>query len=178
MTALDTTPLDGEELFLSPAEAELLRILEERLRTQDLDLDPTTPLDEVADRMVAAIPQSSSPWSEVLGPVYTARTLGEFLGITRQAISQAAQSLTMLRITTKDGRAVFPAFQFAADGSRVPGLRDVLRALKKGIDDPLTWAQWLTAKPGAGLSQLDRLWAGNVAGVLGEAQRTASAWAA
>ncbi|MCL2787360.1 MAG: hypothetical protein FWD59_02535 [Micrococcales bacterium] len=135
-------------------------------------------VDDLADRMVMATSKvADSQWAELIGAVYTTAALVDFLGVTRQAINQRVHSRGILRLVTASGRAVYPAFQFAANGQTAPSLKDVLRTLATGVDDPWTWAQWLAAPDAQGVRHIDRLWAGLDAGVLLDARQTAAQWA-
>ena len=125
----------------STAEEELLDYLRQRL--QDIDIEALGPLDAVADKMIASMPDAGASWSTVIGPVYTSAGLQRWLGITRQAISQHVAGNRILRLTTADGVSVFPAFQFNATGDRLPHLKEILEILASGIPDPWTWATWL-----------------------------------
>jgi hypothetical protein len=110
------------------------------------------------------------------------------LSIGRAAVSKAVGDLRVLRLVTADGRNVYPAFQ-VTNGALVAGMREVLTVLRGGIADPWAWAQWLNAAvpdrtteaAGADLPRrrnIDRLIAGDVAGVIQAAERTAASWAA
>jgi hypothetical protein len=135
-------------------------------------------LEAVADRMIAAIPNQASPWAAVVGPVYTAKSLERWLGISRQAVSQHAKARRLLRLTTADGVAVFPAFQFDDVGARLPGLKPVLDTLAGGLNDPWTWAAWLNTPGDDGVTHAARLRQGDLAVVLAEAAADADAWGA
>jgi hypothetical protein len=157
-------------------EQELLDLL--RAGLKERDLAELGPLPELADRMLAALPQTDSPWAEALGPVYTTRSLSTFLGITRQAISQAAQARTILRLTTSDSVAVYPAFQFDRHGARLPGLAQTLNRLDQGSSDPYVWALWLNSPDTDGLTQTDQLRLGRLDQVLAQADQAVRAWTA
>lgn len=78
---------------------------------------------------------------------------------------------------------MFPAFQLDGDAI-IPGLPDVLRALRTGGDAPWVWSLWLTARNPHGPvtrladSYIDRLRDGEVDEVVREARRAAASWAA
>jgi len=160
----------------STAHARLFEALESRLGDWTLPADES--VDDLADRMAAAIPRlADAQWAELLGAVYTTPSLVGFLDVTRQAINKRAHDRSILRLVTANGQAVYPAFQFAADGQTAPRLKDVLQTLATGVDDPWTWAQWLAASDAQGVSHIDRLWAGQAAEVLVDARQTAAQWA-
>ncbi len=62
----------------------------------------------------------------------------------------------------------------------MPGLSEVLPILGAGVGDPWTWAQWLNTplRGGDGVERrhIDRLSAGEVAGVAAAARRDAASW--
>ncbi|RDV43955.1 hypothetical protein DOE76_14540 [Leifsonia sp. ku-ls] len=142
--------------------------------------------DEIAEQVVERLPIATSPWAEIVGPCYTSGSLQKELRRGRAAVSKAVAELRLLRLRTADGQTVYPAFQ-VVNGAIVPGMRDVLSELRRGIDDEWTWAQWLnTAVPdqasedGASRNRrnIDRLIAGEVEAVVKAAERTAASWAA
>lgn len=159
---------------LTDQERELMDYLEERLA--EIDLTTLGSLDELADRMVAALPDQGAAWGEVIGPVYTGRGLQDWLGISRQAISQQSQSQRILRLTTADDIFVYPSFQFGPTGERLPHLQDVLGILQSGIDDPWTWAAWLNTPDATGLTMAERLRQGQWQEVCDLATEDAAAW--
>jgi len=135
---------------------------------------------EVARRMMRTIPEPS-PWARVLGPVYTTASLRPLLGgVSRQAIEDRIKRGTLLALTTADRKRVFPAFQFDDDFRPIPGLSDVLAALRPAGED-WTIASWLThPHPGLGdTAPIEWLRAGHPADrVLAIAQTTGKRWAA
>lgn len=143
--------------------------------------------DKVAEQVVDRLPIASSPWAEIVGPCYTSGSLQRELNVKRGAVSKAVAELRLLRLITADGHNVYPAFQ-VVDGALVKGLRDVLTALRRGVPDPWTWAQWLntpTPDPSPGSTpgspprrNIDRLIDGDIEGVVRAAERTAASWAA
>ncbi|WP_295127297.1 hypothetical protein [uncultured Leifsonia sp.] len=81
---------------------------------------------------------------------------------------------------------MYPAFQ-VVNGAIVPGMREVLNELRRGIDDEWTWALWpntpvpdQAAEEGASRHRrnIDRLIAGEVESIVKAAERTAANWAA
>lgn len=98
---------------------------------------------EIAERMIATIPQPS-PWANVVGPVYTTTGLRRLLGgISRQAIDDRIGRGTLFCLTTADNRRVFPAFQFDVHNEQVAGLAELLSRLRP-VADPWTIASWFT----------------------------------
>jgi hypothetical protein len=119
-------------------------------------------------------------WADIIGPSYTSASLARTLGWTTAEVAEAAESLTLLKLTTSDGVELYPAFQ-VHDGELQRDLADVLRVLRTGVDDPWTWAQWLntplTAEDGVEQpANIERLREGQLADVLLEAKHDAAAW--
>ena len=158
----------------STAEEELLARLQQRLA--DIDIASLGPLDAVADKMIASMPEAGASWSQVIGPVYSSAGLQRWLGITRQAISQHVASNRILRLTTADDVHVFPAFQFSAAGARLPHLKDILEILATGIPDPWTWATWLNAPDADRVTNAERMRLGNWQFVAQLALADSGAW--
>jgi len=121
--------------------------------------------------------------SRIIGRCYTEDSLGDILHLTSEQIAAAADDLRLLRLVTSEGVHVFPAFQLDGDAI-IPGLPDVLRALRTGGDAPWVWSLWLTARNPHGPvtrladSYIDRLRDGEVDEVVREARRAAASWAA
>lgn len=116
-----------------------------------------------------------SPWAEIVGPCYMIDSFGQATGISVPEVQTAAADLRALALTTADGDVVLPSFQMR-DGQLVPHLERILGVLRSGIDDPWTWAQWLSADlPDEG-RHIDHLWAGEVASTRSEAEHDAWAW--
>jgi len=162
------------ERDLSDTEQRLFDYLEQQLA--DFDLADLGPIEALADRMIAALPDAGAAWGPVVGPVYTSQGLQRWLGVSRQAISQHVQSRRILRLTTVDGVSVFPSFQFDDCGGRLPHLNDVLDALAAGVDDAWTWASWLNTPDNTGLTQASRMWQGDWKLVREQADEDAAAW--
>lgn len=97
----------------------------------------------VLARRAAAIP-IRHPVDRVVGPVYDAAGVADWLGISRQAAHKAARTGRMLGCLTADRRTVFPVWQFADDGTLVRHFREVLTALAEVLD-PWRAALWLAA---------------------------------
>lgn len=128
--------------------------------------------------MSADAPFKLSPWAAIVGPCYTASSFCRETGYSADQLQHAGDELSVLRLQTADGAYLFPAFQLV-DGAPLPGLSRVLHALRSGIDDPWTWAQWLRGRePGQELDGVERLRAGNVEVLEREARHDAAAWRA
>lgn len=75
----------------------------------------------------------SNPWADIVGPCYTASSLARALDWTEAAVIEAADSFTLLTLTTDDEVELYPAFQIQ-DGQPTKGLAKVLRVLNSGTD--------------------------------------------
>ncbi|MGW9159283.1 hypothetical protein [Microbacterium sp. NPDC055665] len=142
-------------------------------------LGPTT---DVARTMVGRLATAKNPWADIVGPCYTSGALQRELGVSRAAVSKAVKELRILRVTTSDGVNLYPAFQIHGNAI-VPGLDRVLRVLAVGTNSTWTWGQWLNGAgnddDGTPLSRnIDRLIAGDIEGVVRDAEHDAAAWAA
>lgn len=129
--------------------------------------------DAVASDVVARLGLVKSPWADIVGPCFTSGGLQQELGVGRAAISKAVREGRAIRLDTSDRRTLYPAFQ-VRNRALVPGLSQVLTALRRGSDDPWTWAHWLnTPAPGASRRELarpiDRLADGDHVGVVASA---------
>lgn len=93
--------------------------------------------------------QSRHPHSrlaEVIGPCYTPTAIARVLGHDVEQILELTEGCCLLALTTADDAVVYPAFQ-VHNGRIVIGIPPILRALRRGVDDPWTWALWLQAAP-------------------------------
>lgn len=96
--------------------------------------------DELADRMLAAVPDPS-PWTE-LGPFYSTAGMARVLGgISRQAVEERRRRRTVLALRTADGVWVYPAFQLDSRNRVVRGLTDVLEVFHPASPDD----EWMVA---------------------------------
>jgi hypothetical protein len=111
-------------------------------------------------------------WAEQLGPALSQRDTARLLGKTPQAV---AQDRRLLRLHQRDGRPVYPVFQFDGRTQR-DGVAEVVAALR-GVVAPLTVAAWLTApnRNLDGRSPLEFLRAGARAAVVDAAHRYGAA---
>lgn len=136
----------------------------------------TGPDSETASSVAAGgADEGESLWADIVGPCYTVESLSRVMGLLPAKIAEAAEKLTMLRLRTAYEVDVVPAFQ-VRDGRVYPNLRPVLATLRRGVDDPWTWAQWLNAEVRGEPSHMSRLWEGDLDGVLRDAGHVAWAW--
>ncbi len=110
--------------------------LSRRASPQAVELARTILEQDLADRA----------WGEQVGPALSQRDVARLLGKSEQAVSKDRR---LLRVRNRDGRPVYPVFQFHGRAHK-PGVAEVVAALA-GVVEPLTVASWLTARN----SQLD-----------------------
>lgn len=121
--------------------------LERRYRRHGRSLSDLGSPEELAARMVAAVPEPS-PWDQLVGPVYTTGKVTALLGVSRQAVAERRSRRSILALETSDGAVVYPAFQFH-QGALLPGLPKLLRRFPLETVDGWTLAAWLVApQPG------------------------------
>ncbi|WP_316002083.1 hypothetical protein [Microbacterium algihabitans] len=132
----------------------------------------------VAADVVARLGLVKSPWADIVGPCFTSGGLQQELGVGRAAISKAVREGRAIRLDTTDRRTLYPAFQ-VLNRALVPGLREVLPILRSSVDDAWAWAQWLNtpmlSDGGRTERYIDRLAAGDVAGVAAAARHVVAA---
>lgn len=157
-------------------EAELGRRLTSPTTRALIDRSQESP-EQIVDRMLASLP-GAHPADRKLGPFYDTAGLVGWLGLSRQRIHTLARSGRILALKTADGELVYPAFQFAADRSLLPGLAKVLAVLERGTASRWQHALWLNTPDDDGTTAVATLRAGRVDDVLAEASRDAAGWAA
>src|SRR5919201_553640 len=99
---------------------------------EDLGVDADTVEADPTDlgRRGALLAAADLVWSRHLGPGYSTKQVRELLGCSRQAVSERVQRGTLLALPTREGQPTFPAFQFGAGGGLLPGLGELVRALR------------------------------------------------
>lgn len=181
--------LDRQEAVVNDIAAAVRSLLLDRVHRGE-NFTNIGDIDVVAEQVIERLPIAASPWPQIVGPCYSSGSLQKELDISRAAVSKAVSDLRLLRLETADGTHVYPAFQIT-HRSMVRGMREVLIALREGVNDPWTWAQWLNT-PVPDLSSDDsiqtsdlpkrphisRLIEGDVDAVVRAAHRTAAGWAA
>ena len=84
-----------------------------------------------------------SMYKERFGYFYSSSSAAAKLNQSRQALNKAVQVGRVLRVKTRDGEYVYPAFQFA--GSKVvPEISRLVSILKDGGMDDWSVLYWLT----------------------------------
>jgi|GraSoiStandDraft_4_1057263.scaffolds.fasta_scaffold48878_2 hypothetical protein len=105
-------------------------------------------LDELAGRMVAALP-SVHPWDTAIGPFYDTAGLMQWLGVSRQALADRERRGTLLACRTSDGHLVYPVLQFGRNGQVRPGVVDAVGIFKRAGADGWAIGTWLTTPSSA-----------------------------
>lgn len=132
------------------ATGELLRSVERRLEqratelaVQGRSLRSLGDLDELAARMVAALP-SVHPYDTAFGPFYDTTGLASWLAVTRQALADRVRRGTLLACRTAEGHLLYPVLQFGRNAEVRPGVVDAVGILGRAGADGWTIATWLT----------------------------------
>ncbi len=159
-------------------------------RLREVELRGGAPTDlgdplELAGRMTAALPRAAHPLDVELGPFYDTAGLSGWWGVSRQALADRVRRGTLLACRTADGHLVYPAFQFARDGSVRPGIVDAVAVFARHRVDGWTAAVWFTT-PSPAFDRdsavdhlvVHRASAASVARVVRQAEADAAAWAA
>lgn len=100
-------------------------------------------VDELADRMMAALP-SVHPLDQPLGPFYDTAGLVAWLGVSRQALFDRVRRGTVLACRTVDGHLLYPSLQFGRNGGVRPGVQDAVGAFTRRGVDGWSVGAWLT----------------------------------
>lgn len=97
---------------------------------------------EVAERMLSVVPVQH-PWDTQIGPFYDTPAVVRLLGVSKQAVADRARRGTLLRVTTRQGRHLYPVFQF--DGRHlVLAVPEVLGPFRDTHVDGWAVASWFT----------------------------------
>jgi len=125
----------------------------DELALQGRSLRSLGDLDELAARMVAALP-SVHPWDAAAGPFYDTAGLMHWLGVSRQALADRVRRGTLLACRTSDGHLLYPILQFGRTG-----VIDVVGILGRAGADGWAIGVWLTTPSPAfdGESAVDHL---------------------
>jgi len=162
-----------------------------RASLSNLDENGASALTRTLQAFAASRKHTPDQNLDYAGPWADTPTVREYLGNkSRQAISRRVATRTLLGVKFNDDNLYYPVRQFV-NHSVVPGLKDVLDELSKGVASPKVWSTWLagpalvaSAEDAELLVEVDgRTWwdelaAGNVDTVLAEARRDAARWAA
>lgn len=135
-------------VFIDKVTAHLRRGLKERLSQyveHGHSLDEIGSAEELADRMLQAVPMASR-WNDLVGPFYSTNQVAKICGgISRQALADRRERRTILGLKTADGVIVYPTFQFDEKNRVVSGLPEVLQCFRGVEVDDWTLAGWLVS---------------------------------
>ena len=139
----------------------------------------TGSVDNLAARMLAAVPDERPEIDALVGPFFDTSKLATWRDVRKQAIQKAAAKHDILGMKMADNVMVFPAFQFGPHGENLPHLREVLALLDPDWVDPWGSALWLnTADPEfGGTTAAEAIRDGRADVVLEAARAARSAWA-
>lgn len=95
---------------------------------------------------------SDATWRQHLGPLLEVGATQRLLRVrSPHAVHDLAHGGHLLALSTREGRALFPAFQFTDEGRPHEALPAVLAAFDDADADPWTVASWLaTPRPELG----------------------------
>ncbi len=163
---------------------QLLAVIEVKLTNQlatidaaDIDLATLGSVDEVAETMVSQLP-ANHPFDKAIGPFYDVTGAAHRMHVSQEIVQARARNHEVLACPTAEGDVVFPTFQFASDGTTLPGLDHVLTALAAGTQDRWQVALWLTTpnEQLKGHTPSEALKEGASAAVQKVAEQTADRW--
>ena len=162
-------------------ERDLLDALSEGLRRRlhgaGRDLRALGDPGDVADRMLALVPVPH-PWDAQIGPFYDTPAVVRLLGVSKQAVADRARRGTLLRVTTRQGRHLYPVFQF--DRRRLyPAIPQALAPFRDTRVDGWAIASWLTTPAAALDGATPAQWlrdGGDAAPVVALAEDVAARW--
>jgi len=115
-------------------------------------------------RRAALLAASDLLWEREIGRLLTAAEVSELLGVSKQAVSQQVQALSLLALPVGRRGYGFPHWQFGRNGQPLPGLTKVLRAFRREpalrtadtgsrpararwiVETPWTIAAWLVSR--------------------------------
>ena len=185
---VDPAPDDAGQQFRADLLAAVQAAVDTRLadlRRRGGDVAELGDPHELAERMAATLPVAAHPFDVDLGPFYDTTGMTRWWAVSRQALADRVRRGTLLACRTADGHLVYPAFQFARDGSVRPGIAEAVAVFARHGVDGWTTAVWLTTPSAAfdGESAVDHLVvhrasAAAVARVVQQARADAVAWAA
>ena len=96
-------------------------------------------------RRAALLAASNLLWARHLGPAYPTRLVCELFNCSKQAVNDRVRRGTLLALRTEGGEIVYPVFQFGTDGQPLPGIAQVIAALRDVVQTPYTIATWLAS---------------------------------
>jgi hypothetical protein len=120
----------------------------------------------------------SGQLGEVIGAVCDTAGVARRLRITEDDVQDRVCTHQLLGCITSDRVLVFPGFQFAEDGSPLPGLNEVLSMMAQGTADRWQVALWMctSSEQLQGRRPHEALRRGDVGAVRQLAQQAAARW--
>jgi hypothetical protein len=89
-------------------------------------------------------PEHDGAWREVLGPLLSIDEAQQRLGlVSHREVLEMAHRKQLLALPTREGRVVYPAFQFDAQGRVYPSIERIMRIFDGVVATPYTIASWL-----------------------------------
>jgi hypothetical protein len=135
----------------------------------EADSDP-----ERFGRRAALLAASPLLWDREVGPYATSAQLADLLGMSKQAVSKRVHGETLLALPRRN-QLLYPLFQFGADGQPLPGIAEVIRALKDAVTSTWLIADWLVSRHSElGRAPVEALRDGDVEAVETAARRYAA----
>lgn len=169
----------GHRLTAAEYRDQLLAAISERLiSVPDEDVARLGSPESLADRMVASVPRRH-PYDDQFGPFYDLSAVEKILGCSRQAVHDRTNRGTLLRVKTRNGRFLYPAFQFDRDGVKL-AVRGVLEVFRDAPVDGWAVAAWFTTEADSldGRTPLSWLDDGPADPVIVLAEETVARWSA
>jgi hypothetical protein len=171
-TQPETIPSDREGIArpMTAAEISLLVELAVQLQVRFPEGMPTFTAErtyQLARKMLDAYP---AIWSvPEIGPAYDAAGLARYWGMSERTVRRRVSSGELFAIKAARGRYLYPSFQFGADMTVLPGLFDLIAAVRVAIPDSNAIATWLATRP-TQPSPADLLFTGDVIAALDRAR--------
>jgi hypothetical protein len=129
-------------------------------------------------RRAALLAAAETLWGRQVGGLRSLQDVQALLGVSRrQAVHDLVQRGRLLGLPLREGRIVYPRFQFGPNGRPFPALGSVLAAFRAVEANPWTIASWCTTEQPElqGLTPAEWLAQGRDAERLAEAARHAAA---
>jgi hypothetical protein len=113
-----------------------------------LDRDEETLRDPTLfGQRAALLAAAETLWGKHLGDLLGMHDVQALLGVTtRQAVHDLVKRGRLLGLLTRDGRTLYPRFQFGADGRPDPALGNLLAVFHAVDVNPWTIASWFATE--------------------------------
>jgi hypothetical protein len=101
-------------------------------------------LQEHQDSDFGWVPEHYEAWRRVLGPLLSVDEVQQRLGLVSQReVAELVRRKQLLALPTREGRIVYPAFQFDEQGRVFPDIERIIRIFDGIALTPYTIASWL-----------------------------------